>query len=145
MTDSIKESLAKIAERIKSNLPAVTGDDNGKVLGVAGGLWAVVTPAAPPAGGFVCNCSLDDSGQQLVLDKTGQEIIGALEGGTVPSIIYMDVDGETVDIFSGVLVSISHETNTPYVFAFTCTALANYAGMLVFEAETLDEYPSVEA
>ena len=38
--DSIKESLAKIAQRIiNANLPAVSGSDNGKVLKVTGGEW----------------------------------------------------------------------------------------------------------
>ena len=71
---SMRESLEKIAQREgASNLPAVTGADNGKVLMVAEGEWGkAALPAELPA------VTAADVGKVLTVDAEGNWVAAAL-------------------------------------------------------------------
>lgn len=59
---------------LDSELPEVTGSDNGKVLGVVEGSWA---KADVPTNDFVVNYTIDGN-ENLVADKTYGEILNAI-------------------------------------------------------------------
>lgn len=72
-------------------LPDVTAADDGDVLTVVSGAWA---KAAPSGGGgqFIVTLSYDDHDTPVV-DKTFSEISTALNGGSIPVIVYSGEDG----------------------------------------------------
>lgn len=62
-------------------LPDVSADDDGKLLGVTGGVW---TPVDMPSGedsDFVVNATLTDDGTTCALDKTFAQIQEAVQAG----------------------------------------------------------------
>lgn len=96
--DSVKESLAKIAERTAAAmLPAVDSGDNGKILAVASGAWAAAdAPSGLPA------VSAADNGDVLTVVE-GSWAKAAPSGGGTPLIFQMQ--GEYPNTKSNLTVS----------------------------------------
>ena len=73
--DRLRDALARIAAYFKTNsletdkeLPAVTASDNGKVLKVSGGKWAVGTDSNTVE---LPTVTTDDAGKILTVDAEG--------------------------------------------------------------------------
>lgn len=82
------EKLLHMEEGIEQagapELPTVTSDDNGDVLTVVDGAWDKATPSGGGGGGDVLVVKvINDNNSNWVCDKTAQEILDALNSGTV--------------------------------------------------------------
>lgn len=64
-----------------SDLPAVTADDNGKVLTVVDGAWNKAEASGGDSGVFVARFTYDQSTGKYSCDKTSEEIHAAAEQG----------------------------------------------------------------
>lgn len=101
-----------------SELPAVTSDDNGKVLGVVEGEWAV----ANAGGGLVVNATIE--GNTVTMDKTWQEIFDAVSAGM--SVVLAS------DSFAMTITNVSSQNG------YSVSTAED-----VFIASTADDYPSM--
>ena len=78
---TIKEWKHTNGYEVGETLPSVSPDDNGKVLGVSDGAWAVVSGGGGGASGLVVHANYDDNTNVTTLDKTWQEIWDVFSAG----------------------------------------------------------------
>lgn len=95
-----------------SELPAVSADDDGKLLGVTGGVWGKVDKPSGEASDFVITGSLTEAGG-ITLDKTFAQIQEAVQAGKNA---LMRVDGGPTTITLPLAVKNS-EISTEYDFS----------------------------
>lgn len=94
-----------------SDLPSVTGSDNGKVLTVSGGKW--VKAELPESGGFL-KIGITTGESAVTLDKTWQEIHDAFVAGYYCSLVDEQSDG----VFSNDIIKGVVETADTFIVTF---------------------------
>lgn len=77
-----------------SELPTVSADDDGKLLGVTGGVWGKVDKPSGGASDFIITATLDDN-NNCTVDKTYAQIEEAVQSGKKP-VVRLDQGGTTV-------------------------------------------------
>lgn len=95
-----------------SELPAVSADDDGKLLGVTGGAWGKVDKPSGGASDFVITGSLTEAGG-ITIDKTFAQIQEAVQAGKNA---LMRLDGGLITITLPLVVKNS-EISTEYEFS----------------------------
>ncbi len=95
--NSNKAVLSTMLDDIGEKLPAVTTEDNGKVLTVVNGTWNKAEASGGGAGFFVVKTTNydQDEGTWSRIDHTFAEIRDALNNGSIP--ILMVADGNAID------------------------------------------------
>lgn len=113
-------------------LPPVTAEDNGKIVGVTDGKYGLVE--AQSGGGGICwiNVSWDNDANEYVADKTYDEIAEAFDDGILPivnnagAIYYLDlIDGDYFTFNRSPLVN-GDEGVTVYVLQISDTGVADF-------------------
>lgn len=84
-------SSSKIEELFESELPTISGSDDGKWLGVDTGKWDKVNATQPtPRAIFKISVTQDSPSSSINADKNYWEILDAIEAG---KIVYAEYDG----------------------------------------------------
>lgn len=91
--DMIQALAQKTGGGSGSSLPAVTSDDNGKLLTVVEGAWDKADPSGGGAGIFKVTITANDS--DITANKTFAEIAAAINNG---SIVMLDWDRNTAEV-----------------------------------------------
>lgn len=112
-------------------VPAGDGTDNGKVPTVNGTAWELKTPSGGGSGIFVINGSLQ-TGNQVLLDKTFEQIQSAITGGETPIVKVTTPTGVTTCFQLGHVyerriefITVIADDLTPAVFSLTVYPSAN--------------------
>lgn len=122
-------------------LPAVSADDNGKVLTVSSGAWA----AAQPSGGggiMIVTGTYDESTDTTTLNNTWQEIYNAFANGVLP--VYKEMDADDIGQIISYLTAIL-QTNGIYRLCFAGVASEGQAAIimtLTFTCASPNDYPT---
>ena len=118
-------------------LPEVNSEDNGKVLGVSEGQYALVSGGGG-GGAEPLIVGVTDNGSQYVLDKTFSEIVDAFMAGT-PII----VNSLSVEEFAGLVTSIGYSVyEEEYSNMNICVArVGPGTGGTTYSADDYDGYP----
>lgn len=95
-----------------SELPDVSADDDGKLLGVTGGAWGKVDKPSGGSGDFVINGTLNDDA--LTSDKTYAQIQEAVQAGKR---VTLKVEVYGIDF----VLPLIGENNTGYLFTTAAT------------------------
>ena len=126
--------LDEIADRIddatKNALPEIEDGDNGKVLGVSGGQYALVNGGGGGSSGLVVHMTWDAHAEVSVLDKTWQEIWDAFSSGSSVVIVEDELEGYAL---ACVVTAMSEEGYTIVVGSGGPTSY--------YTAESADGYP----
>lgn len=129
-----------------SELPDVSADDDGKLLGVTGGVWGKVDKPSGGASDFIINATLDSDGTTCTLDKTYAQIREAVTAGKTA---LMRVDGGPTTITLPLVVKNS-EISTEYDFSIGyfidgrlngVTVRVMESGPVLYTASTLTNNP----
>jgi hypothetical protein len=136
---AVAAAMASIASALE--LPVVSAEDNGDLLGVDGGKWKKVAPPAPPQLVFETTGTMGedtDHKETITLNKTAEELYDAIAGGKTVVIAgtVMTGGGATVDVVFVSSASCSKMTvdaTSVYSFRFvgadgTASSVDNLAG-----------------
>ena len=117
-----------------SGLPAVTGDDDGKVLTVVEGAWAPA--AAGGGGGSVMTVEITKSGATYTMGKTFAEIQAAFEAGTTIVCHHPDSSYDT-DVYTHVVgVRADLSDGAPYQYVVFVINRETYIDTYIASATT---------
>ena len=130
---TIKEWKHTNGYEVGETLPSVSSDDNGKVLGVSDGAWAVVSGGGGGESGLVVKLTEEDG--TYTADKTAAEIYAAAQTALVFAMY--DLDGTS--FFYGIPLNIS-KNNNGYIFWYQFDDDGIFYIQLT--AQNDDDYPS---
>ena len=128
-----------VAGAAASGLPAVSGDDNGKVLTVVEGEWA---PAAGGGGGGSLIVEITQSGNVYTMNKTAGEIIEALSSGKQ---IICSLPDENLysNQYTQVLATSAEKDYSTQEISAVSIYLLHSTSIEQYTAQGLTDYPSV--
>lgn len=125
-----------VAGAAASGLPAVSGDDNGKVLTVVEGEWA---PAAASGGSLVVEVTTEDD-LNYTMEKTAREIMAAFSDGSSVICHFPDATWYANQYSPVVAVSGNIDYDTQQVS--TCDVYVWFQGHINhFTSASMDDYP----
>lgn len=102
-----------------SDLPDVTSDDNGKVLGVSSGAWNAVYPATNVFEATATASQGESDKVVLTLNKTAAELYAAVSAGKLlKTTTTLDGGTTVVTIVSVSAASTTADSTTTYAFAY---------------------------
>ena len=134
---TIKEWKHTNGYEVGETLPSVSSDDNGKVLGVSDGAWAVVSGGGG-GGSEPLIVGVTDNGSQYVLDKTFSEIVDAFMAGT-PIIVNSLSEEDFAGLVTSIGYSVYEEEYSNMKIAVASAGAGN--GFVAYSADDYDGYP----
>ncbi|MBP5711047.1 MAG: hypothetical protein J6W84_08760 [Bacteroidales bacterium] len=137
--DAIADALDAISDADMGGLPAVSGDDNGKVLTVVEGEWA---PAAGGGGGGSLIVEITQSGIDFTMNKTAGEIIEALSSGKQIICSFPD-DNFFSNRYTQVLATSAEKDYSTQEISTVSIYLLNSTTIEQYTAQGLTDYPSI--
>lgn len=111
-----------------SELPDVSADDDGKLLGVTGGAWGKVDKPSGGDSDFVVNASLDDN-NNCTVDKTYTQIQEAVQDGKKP----------VVHLESSYILNLFLSSDGAYAFSGSATVTAGFTAQVTVSIQSSNE------
>lgn len=111
-----------------SELPDVSADDDGKLLGVTGGAWGKVDKPSGEDSDFVVNASLDDN-NNCTVDKTYTQIQEAVQAGKKP----------VVHLESSYILNLFLSSDGAYAFSGSATITAGFNAQITVSIQSSNE------
>lgn len=125
-------------------LPAVSADDNGKVLTVSSGAWAAAQPSGS-GGIMVVTGTYDESTDTTTLNKTWQEIYDAFANGVLPVYKMVDVvEGQTSVIIHYLNGIMGSDEIYRVFFAGVSPIAGGTINSIIFTCNSPNDYPTTQ-
>ncbi len=139
--EKIEENFNRTLELIDENaLPAVTAEDNGKVLGVADGAWVpVAAGGGGSTGSGVLSIGMTVGEEYATLDKTWQEIFNHCSAGGFAVVVFAESDLSVQTL----PVSEVNSSGSGLFFVYANAIEGGAVETNSFSTESADGYPSM--
>ena len=111
-----------------SELPAVSADDDGKLLGVTGGAWGKVDKPSGGASDFIITATLDGD-NNCTVDKTYAQIDEAVQDGKKP----------VVHLESSYILNLFLSSDGAYAFSGSATVTVGFTAQVTVSIQSSNE------